>query len=48
MKKALILLLAAALATTVDAAPRQKSKAKANRSAKTSRVTNYNETYTVG
>lgn len=48
MKKTLVLLLAVALATTVDAAPRQKSKAKANRSAKTSRVTNYNETYTVG
>ena len=48
MKKALILLLAAALATTVDAAPRSKSKAKANRSAKTTRTTTYNETYIVG
>ena len=48
MKKALVLLLAVALATTVDAAPRKKSKGKANRSAKITTVTVTNETYTVG
>lgn len=47
MKKALILLLAAAIATTVDAAPRQKSRAKTARSAKTTRTVT-NETYIVG